>query len=291
MDQVQTPVEESPKDIQPQIEQIPEQLKAAGFNTYEDVVNFKQQAEAWKPVNPLIEKLNTLYRDGVPQEQIDSYLQLQSIDLQKMDHSGVVKMQLQMQRPDLSDYELEVMMEDKFGAKPTLEDYEGDERAEEKLNAALKRYEAKVKIFAGEARQFLQSQKVKVDTDLFAQKDQERERRATLTDAYQSVAMELIKTATEIDLGFEDESGKLELKYNLRLSEQEKVQMSKMVARWAIESKIDLATKEGLQQAQGFYENYLIGANPQRRAEMNKAIAKEVEAGVMAAVKKQYSLK
>lgn len=274
-------------EVKPEQAVFPKELAEAGFKSYDEVLELKNQK-----IHPLAEKINELYKNEAPTDQIRKFIDLQFTDLSAMSPVDKIRKMMQMQRPDLDDFDLEVALEEKYGRKPTIEDYDGDEKSEEKLAEALKRYQSRLKFSAGEADEFLRKQKLEIDTQFEKQKNQNEERRATLSDAYKNVSRELIKTMDNIKIGFEDEqAGKFELDYNLRLSDTEKEQLADAVKEFALSSNVDLSTREGLQMANQFAENYLIWANPQRRDEMIKAVVQDVHTSLDQHYKELYAAK
>lgn len=274
-------------EVKPEQAVFPKELAEAGFKSYDEILQLKNQK-----IHPLAEKINELYSNEAPTDQIRKFIDLQFTDLSAMSPVDKIRKMMQMQRPDLDDFDLEVALEEKYGRKPTIEDYDGDEKSDEKLEEALKRYQSKLKFSAGEADEFLRKQKLEIDTQFEKQKNQNEERRATLSDAYKNVSRELIKTMDNIKIGFEDEqAGKFELDYNLRLSDTEKEQLAEAVKEFALSSNVDLSTREGLQMANQFAENYLIWANPQRRDEMIKAVVQDVHTSLDKHYKKMYAAK
>ena len=180
-----------------------------------------QQYEAEKQIspyaNPLVEKMNQLFKEGATPQHVLKFTQLQSMDFDKMSAEALVRTHLQLKNSVLEPEEIELLIEDKLGSLPDKEEYP------EEYARAVRIREVKAKLEAEEAKKYLASQK----TELEKIHNPENEQRRALEAGWSQVLETSIKDVPVIDLNIEFEDGG---KYSLPEGYKPKISPEQMTA-------------------------------------------------------------
>jgi len=93
--------------------------------------------------NPLVQKLDEFYKNGVPDNQIEEFLAVQKMDVDNLGDVDVVKMLMKREYPALTSEDLDRLIEDQYG---DLEDIGGIKLKKDALDGRKKLAELKVNL-------------------------------------------------------------------------------------------------------------------------------------------------
>lgn len=160
-----------------------------------------QQYEAEKQispfVNPFVQKINDLFKEGASKDHVLRYAQIQNLELDKMNPEALMRTRLHLENSVLNTEDIELLIEDKLGSLPDKEEYP------EEYARAVRMREIKAKLEAEEAKKYLASQK----SELEKISNPENEQRRALESGWSQVLESSIKEVPAIDLNIEFEDG------------------------------------------------------------------------------------
>lgn len=186
--------------------------------------------------NELVQKLDEMYRNGIPEDNIQEFIKLQRMNIDEISDKDVMKMVYSKEYPGLKEDELEQLLEDEYG---DLDGIGG----------------VKIKKAAIEGRKKLQQMKVNLQEPeaLRMQKAAEAEAEKTFNNWHKVVNTIMNKPQHEfkIDLGGKESV----LNFSLPEAAREKINVE--IAKYATMYKIP-PTKEGMAHLNDFAERTLL---------------------------------
>lgn len=142
--------------------------------------------------NPVVEKINEFYKQGVDHRTIQNYMKVQFSDLNAMSPVELVKHRLMFEKPEFSEEDIRFYIEDEYGKAPSLDDFEDDENAEKKLKEATDRYNSKLRRAGLEAKEFLSNQTVAIDKGMQEKQSQQAALRERYTKGIETIAKSVL---------------------------------------------------------------------------------------------------
>jgi hypothetical protein len=188
--------------------------------------------------NELVQKLDEMYRNGVPEDNIQEFIRLQRMDVEKLSDKEVMKMVYSKDYPGIKDEELDQLLEDEYG---DLDGIGGIKMKKAAIDGRKKLSDMKVNIAEPE--------------HIRMQKTEEAQAVKRFQNWEKVVNSVFNKESHEFKL---DVGGK-ESVLNFTLPESSRQKLNIEVTRYATMNNIP-PTKEGLAQLQDFAERTLLFA-------------------------------
>ena len=171
---------------------------------------YKAQSQISPFANDFVSKINDLAKQGASSDHLLRFTQLQSLDMDKVDHNTAIKLHYQMQNPSLASSEIDELINYELGELPNEED------DPEGYAKASRLREIKAKMKATESKKYLESYKA----DLANVKNPEVEQRRALETGWKQVlpSMGVEEIPLKVDL---DKGNHYELKFKPDLSQEQ----------------------------------------------------------------------
>lgn len=234
-----------------------------------------QQYEAEKQispyVNPFVEKINSLFKEGATPEHVLKFAQIQSMDFDKMNPEALIRTHLQLKNSVLSPEDIELLIEDKLGVLPDKEEFP------EEYARAVRMREVKAKLEAEEAKKYLLSEK----TQLEKINNPENEQRRALESSWGQVLESVNVPAVDLNIEFED-GGKYSLPegYKPKISQEQMQAIRQNVLKSLVTQGVPL-NEAGMQKAN---EMVMFNVRVLAQDDILKTVISDVAASVEQAI-------
>lgn len=212
-----------------------DQLQAEYGQAKSRIGEFEAKQKLSPFANPFVEKLNGMFSEETPREQINKFMYLHSQDIDGMDYGKAVALKLQMENPSLDEDDVDYKMEEMFGALPAEDD--------ENYSKVAGKIANKLKVAGKEAKNWLKQQMASFDDPGAQQARQEaNQKKEAHRQAWETVAGRMAASEASLSHKLEDEKigGTYAFEYNPKLSEEQSSQVSKMIADYAIQNNLPL---------------------------------------------------
>lgn len=211
--------------------------------------------------NDLVKKVNQIIASGGSLNEVQRFIDIQSIDLSSLDDEKSIKTAWRLENPAFSNEEIDALYQDKFGA-------DEDDSNAVLLASARRKSEALV------AKAKLAEQKVNSVPEHVRQAELNANR---FEQAVLSWTPQVAQLGNTVDLTVNDEG--LEVPFQYSVPQELLGSIRQEATKWAAANNIPL-TQEGQKQVSKFME---LAAYAQKSAEINKALVRNAyEAGVKA---------
>ena len=237
---------------------------------------YKAQSQISPFANDFVAKINDLAKQGASSDHLLRFTQLQSQDIEKLDHFSAIKMQYQMQNPSLVGSEIDELINYELGELPNEED------DPEGFTKASRLREIKAKMKATESKKFLETYKA----DLANVKNPEVEQRRALQTGWQQVLPSV--GVEEIDINIDlDKGSRYELKFKPELSKEQLGTIQQTVLNNLVSQGVKL-DEQGLAMAKQMFQ---FSVKTLANDQLIEAIVKDARASAFEEAYRQLNTK
>jgi hypothetical protein len=200
-----------------------------------------QQYEAQKELspyaNPLVERIDSFFREGKGEQDVQKFLQIQALDTKSLGYGDAIRHKMRMEYPHLNETEINAQMDAQYGELPA-EDDPGYEKAKARMSA-------KMKIDGQQAKDWIEQQKVPHQDPAAQQKAEQAKQAAERFQAsWGKVAQSMVSAEDNLKLswGANDDKvgGDYKFDYTPKLSKEEGQQVQQMVQQYAVDNNMPL---------------------------------------------------
>ena len=241
-----------------------------------EVEQYKAQSQISPFANDFVAKINDLAKQGVSPDHLLRFTQLQSLDMDKIDHNTAIKLHYQMQNPSLTSSEIDELINYELGELPNEED------DPEGFSKASRLREIKAKMKANESKKFLETYKA----DLANVKNPEVETRRALETGWKQVLPSV--GVEEIDVNIDlDKGSRYELKFKPELSKEQLSTIQQTVLNNLVAQGVKL-DEQGLAMAKQMFQ---FSVKTLANDQLIEAIVKDARASAFEEAYRQLNTK
>jgi len=249
------------REFQTSAEKYQQELQEARLNlqkVQQEAQSLKARSELSPYANPFVEQIDKFFREEKDEATIRRFIGLHSHDVDSMDPAAAVRQKMAMENPHLDRGDIDILLEERFGAMPEIYD---DMTDEEKARAQREKQkiEAKIKVEGKNAKQWLKEQRQSFEDPATKEKmEKQRQAMDQYTEAWGNVAQELVTVEDSIPYEVEaKEFGKYEHPgYKPNLSKEEQEEIAHLVRDFAVQQQLPLSKESIPELAQ--YKEALI---------------------------------
>lgn len=241
-----------------------------------EVEQYKAQSQISPFANDFVAKINDLAKQGASPDHLLRFTQLQSLDMDKVDHNTAIKLQYQMQNPSLTGSEIDELINYELGELPNEED------DPEGFAKASRLREIKAKMKATESKKFLETYKA----DLANVKNPEVETRRALETGWKQVlpSMGVEEIPLKVDL---EKGNRYELNFKPELSREQLDAVQQNVLSTLVAQGVKL-DEQGLAMAKQMFQ---FSVQTLAKDQMIEAIVKDAWASATEMAYRQLNTK
>jgi hypothetical protein len=182
--------------------------KLADYQTKLQEYEAKQAVSPF--ANPLIEKLNTVARNGADLNQIERLIQLNKVDVANVVDVDAIKLAKGLEKPNYTAEELDVLIERELGFSP--EDYD-------ETNPA---HRVAMRELADKARQAIQNERVSLENpEAIAKAAEAQRQQAVIVDGWATKVLPAMANDISIPFSMQDENQGIDYNFDFKPSKDQ----------------------------------------------------------------------
>ncbi len=104
------------KAIDPELDDFPKLREAIQQNKEYRTKIQEYERSPVSYANELVQELDSMYKEGATDDDVDNFLRVQRMDISKMQDLDAVKIQMKMEHPTMTDEMVEGMLQEEFGS-------------------------------------------------------------------------------------------------------------------------------------------------------------------------------